>query len=111
MNTYTKGNRVERMFRMMMEDKGWITWKPSRAKFNSNDIFGLFDCLCIRGESVALFQIKSHSSDFYSARKQIAKWIDTYKIKSTIAGCVLYEGKGEWRVEVYDGQWIKYLLT
>ena len=46
-NTYAKGNRVEKELRNLYEKNGHITWKPSRARFNSNDIFGEFDFIAL----------------------------------------------------------------
>lgn len=112
-NTYTKGNRVERKCRELFEEEGWLTWKPSRAKYNSNDAFGLFDCVLIRGGEVAFMQVKSNPSDFYTARKEIAKWHDEYKLMITVI-ISLYGGDNVWRIEWYDWlnkEWCKYPLT
>ena len=109
-NTYTKGNRVEKKCRELFEKEGWLTWKPSRAKYNSNDAFGLFDCILIRGAEVAFMQVKSTSPHFYTARKFIANWIVENKLMIT-AIISLYEGDNNWRIERYDWlkrEWIKY---
>lgn len=113
MNTYSKGNRVELKFRKLFEARGYLTWKPSRAKYNSNDAFGLFDCIMLRGGEVSFVQIKSNPSHFYSARKEIAKWQKDNKlmVDTLIA---LYEGDNTWRIEWYnwlDNAWEKYPLT
>ncbi len=113
MNTYAKGNRIEKAFRDLMQTNGWLTWKPSRARFNSNDVFGLFDVVMVRDGKIQMVQIKSNPTHFYHARKEIASWVDTYKLKICPL-CVLYEGRGEWRIEHYDYanyEWLKYPLT
>ncbi len=112
-NTYTKGNRVEKKCRELFEKEGWLTWKPSRAKYNSNDAFGLFDCILIRGAEVAFMQVKSTSPHFYTARKFIANWIVENKLMIT-AIISLYEGDNVWRIEWYDWlnkEWSKLPLT
>jgi len=112
-NTYTKGNRVEKKCRELFEERGWLTWKPSRAKYNSNDAFGLFDCILIRGGEVLFMQVKSNPSHFYTARKEITDWHDKNKLMTT-AIVALYEGNNNWRIEWYDWsyeRWTKYLLT
>jgi len=112
-NTYAKGNRVEKLARKLFEDRGWITWKPSRAKFNSNDAFGLFDFIAVKETKVIFAQVKSQASHFYSSRKEIAKWLEDHKLL-TYCLCILYEGNNEWRKEWYDvieHKWEKYNLT
>lgn len=112
-NTYEKGNRVEKLCRTQFEREGWITWKPSRAKYNSNDAFGLFDFIAVRETQVLFGQVKSNPSDFYTSRKEIAKWMEANKLAITCL-CVLYEGNGTWRMEWYDvieSVWCKYPLT
>lgn len=112
-NTYTKGNRVEKKCRELFEAQGWLTWKPSRVKYNSNDAFGLFDCILIRGGEVAFMQVKSNPSHFYTTRKFIAHWVGENKLKIT-ALVALYEGDNKWRIEWYDWlnkEWTKYPLT
>lgn len=112
-NTYTKGNRVEKKCRELFEAQGWLTWKPSRAKYNSNDAFGLFDCILIRGEEVAFMQVKSQPTDFYQARKEIEKWIKENKVK-VFTLVSLYKGGNEWRIEGYyhiAEAWLEYPLT
>lgn len=113
MNTYTKGNRIEKLFRDMMQTYGWLTWKPSRARFNSNDVFGLFDVVMARGSKIQMVQIKSNLSHFYHARKEIAQWVVSNHLHFSPL-CALYEGRGEWRIEQYDYanyEWLKYTLT
>lgn len=112
-NTYTKGNRVEKRCRELFEAQGWLTWKPSRAKYNSNDAFGLFDCIMIRGGEVAFMQVKSAPAHFYTARKFISHWHDENKLMITVI-VALYEGDNNWRIEWYDWlnkEWTKYPLT
>lgn len=112
-NTYLKGNRVEKLCRDSFVAKGWLTWKPSRAKYNSNDAFGLFDFIAVRGSSIVFGQVKSNVSDFYTSRKEIAVWIETNRLLITCL-CILYEGDNHWRMEWYDPidqVWIPYDLT
>lgn len=112
-NTYLKGNRNEKLFRTVLEKEGYITWKPSRAKYNSNDVFGLFDCVAIRGGEVLLAQVKSHVTDFYKARKETQIWHDAHRLMINVV-IALYEGNNVWRIEWYDWlnkEWTKYPLT
>lgn len=82
-NTYEKGNRVEKELRDILEERGNMTWKPSRAKFNANDIYGLFDFIAVPTYQIEdaqhgrLVQVKSNDSHFYSARIKVRKWFKT----------------------------------
>ena len=92
---------------------GWLTWKPSRAKYNSNDAFGLFDWIGVNGTKIIFAQVKSQASHFYSSRREIAKWMEDNKLIITCL-CILYEGNNNWRMEWYDAiehKWEKYNLT
>lgn len=112
-NTYAKGNRVEKLCREKFNCMGWLTWKPSRAKYNSNDAFGLFDWIGVNGTRVLFAQVKSNPSHFYGSRKEIAAWVESNKLLITCL-CILYEGNNEWRIEWYDAiehKWENYNLT
>lgn len=112
-NTYTKGNTVERKCREVFQKDGWLTWKPSRAKYNSNDAFGLFDWIGLKSSEVLFAQVKSNPSHFYTSRKEIATWVMKNGLLITCL-CILYEGNNEWRIEwfnIVENKWEKYHLT
>lgn len=93
-NTYRKGNRAELEARMMCEAEGALIWKPSRAKFQNNDIFGLFDFIAIYPTgNLRLVQVKSSISNFYEARQFIRQFVLTYSIKPPIF-CEVWLRKG-----------------
>ncbi len=86
-NKKSKGSRIELEFAKMLEEKGFIVWKPckckrgSKSSITSNDILGLFDIIAVGstkediGVKLFLFQVKSNKSDFYKARKEVKRFI------------------------------------
>jgi len=105
-NTYSKGNRIEKELRDIHEANGWLIWKPSRARFQSNDIFGIFDFLAIQKNTkglVTMIQVKSAMSHYYSARLMIQNWLKANRFKSPfIAGVAVRLKKNEWRMWVIE---------
>ena len=83
MNKRAKGKRVEKQVSEYIESLGYEVWQPPNVKFQSNDIFYLFDLLAIMNNpgfedkqiaKMLFIQVKSNISDFYKARKKITEW-------------------------------------
>ena len=73
-NKVQKGNRRELEARKMLEEQGYLVDKKPRTKYQSPDLFGMFDLIAIKGSECLLVQVKSNKSDFYKSRKQISLW-------------------------------------
>jgi hypothetical protein len=103
-NTYRKGNRAELEARRICEKDGAITWKPSRAKWQNNDIFGLFDFVALypgdKFTEIRFIQVKSTRSDFSKAKKEITAWTKKYNIKPPI-WCEVWFREGPDSFEAY----------
>lgn len=107
-----KGNRIELMFRCALEKQGYTVWKPSRARFNPNDIFGLFDMICMRRKNGvlnmmpvfenfgygSLIQIKASYPHWYTARKKIRNFYDGHLFVPMNMGCAIKTAAHTFRV-------------
>lgn len=60
MNNRKKGYRIEIEYIKIKEREGYTCFRPNKTKFNDQDIFGMFDILCINKEKILLVQIKSN---------------------------------------------------
>lgn len=40
-----------------LENDHWICWWPAKVMFKENDIFGVFDLVCVRGEQLKFIQL------------------------------------------------------
>jgi Holliday junction resolvase len=101
-NTYDKGARAEReLVKLLNADGNWLAYKPPRTKFGKHDIF-CFDVIALPlnlSEHPMLIQLKSTPSHFYSARKELAEWLNATKLntKNLIVAVFLREGVGKYR--------------
>ena len=103
MNTTAKGNRVEALAKKLLVKDGWLVETKNKPNFRvrtnaTQDFWNEFDLLAIRGSETRLVQVKSNPSGFYTARKQIRKWVtdNNIKIKCEVW---LYIGRNKWRQE------------
>lgn len=88
-NAVGKGKRIEKLCADELLDKGYLIWKSFRAKYQNQDLFGLFDVAAIHpeGECLLLIQVKANrvdnkTRDAISALKVPAgcqKWIWIWK--------------------------------
>jgi hypothetical protein len=113
-NTYIKGNKAELEFRKIFRTIGYRDWKPSRARYNNNDLFGLFDGVLVAKKgapienlvhwgNVIFFQMKSTPSHFYKARGEIRKWEGEVYSDHVTLMVVLREGKDAYRIWTLRG--------
>ena len=98
MNRVAKGNRVELMLRKILEADGYLVDKKNRTKWQSPDLFGVFDLVAIKESRVRFIQVKSNRSHFYIARKEISHFLKLHNLNIE-AEIWLYQGKGKWRSE------------
>ena len=72
-NTSEKGSRIELEAVKELRTAGFITWKTARVKFQSLELFHLFDIcgLAKDGSVMLLIQVKSHKL-YGCKRAQIA---------------------------------------
>ena len=108
-NKVAKGNRVEKLAKeyLMTKHKFILERKP-RVRFQSPDFYGLFDLLGFNNTHWCLVQVKSNSSDFYKARKDIKKWVELNQLpENTAIIIMLYLGNNKWRIEqLINLEWI-----
>ena len=112
MSKISKGNRIERLARDILRDQGWLVERKPRVRFSSPDFFGLFDLFALKGGQVRLIQIKSNASHFYTARKEIEKFVSEQKLDYNKVSYEvwLYEGRSIWRCEKYLSEWLSIKL-
>jgi hypothetical protein len=104
-NKSRKGSRVELLAKKILQAQGYWVEKKNISQWQSPDFFGWFDLLAIRGAEVRLIQIKSNLSDFYKARKDIAKFELESGFKVPLE-CWCYLGRSVWRQEkVLGAKW------
>ena len=75
MNKRAKGKYYEAKARKELIEEGWLVEFKPATMFGSQDLYGLFDILAIRGDKTKFIQIKSNASHFYTAKKDIRKWL------------------------------------
>jgi len=85
-NKNRKGLYAENQVREHLEARGYLVWKPSRSRFNSNDIFGLFDMLAVHPARKTLWiQVKHKSSYSSKVKESIQRFADEYMSPYDIA--------------------------
>lgn len=105
-NKSAKGQRYERKARHILEDEGYLTDFKIRSRYASNDFFEVFDIFAISKKDLKLVQVKTNISDFYKARKEVARWIlkhDFEKIGINFE-VWLREPRKPWRREIINPQ-------
>jgi len=60
-NKVNKGYRIEKRCQDELQEEGYITWKTIRVKFQSLDLFGLFDVLALSDDGTHLRFIQCKS--------------------------------------------------
>jgi|GEM_PF-4149835 len=74
-NRNQKGWRAENEVRKILEKLGYLVWKPTRTKFSSIDIFGLFDMIAVHPSYRMLWVQVKHKS---SMSKKVKKDFETF---------------------------------
>ena len=82
-----KGNARENQVANYLRSKDWLVMVSPRTMrkvgfkyyYMSNDYFNLFDlCAKNKGSWTRWIQVKSHMSDYYKVRKELAEFWDDY---------------------------------
>ena len=69
----------------VLEKQNWLVWWPSKAIFKQNDIFGIFDLICLKKRSGNLKFIQLTTLPNLSTRKKkIRAFFKKNKINSKI---------------------------
>lgn len=97
-NKTDKGRRIELEARKMLEEDGYLTDFKPNVRWQSSDLFNMFDIIAI-GKETKLIQIKSNATDFYKARREIGLWVDKNDIKDISFEIWLREPRKAWRCE------------
>lgn len=101
-NKNAKGSRAEALARSNLRADGWLVDFKIRSRFASPDLFGVFDLIAIKDERVLFVQVKTNVSHFYTARKEIAEWMQLNNLEF-YPEVWLYLGKKDgWRNSIYD---------
>ena len=69
MNSVKIGAQVEREAEKILQSDGWHCWIPPNAKFQTNDIFGIGDILCIKDSQVFLVAVALNRKQTNTVRK------------------------------------------
>jgi arabinogalactan endo-1,4-beta-galactosidase len=93
----TKGDETEDLAQSIYQAAGYRVWTPPKAKYRSQDIFGLYDLLCVGLGRVVAVQCKTNSGrgiqawsdDAWCLDKAIESWHSEYAVR--------YEDEG-WRI-------------
>lgn len=67
----------------ILENDGWITWFPSRARFKQNDVFGIIDLMAIRGKMKKNIQLTT-LPNASARRKKIKKFLKDNNVEMTV---------------------------
>ena len=104
MSTRTKGREYELKAQKELEAEGWICWRPPAAKYQSQDIFDLYDLLCIKGNKLKFVQVKSGNAQggFAAIRKRMTGF---FKKEMAVTGELW-----EWKTLKSKTGWKKTIL-
>ena len=89
----------------ILEKQRWVIWWPSRAIFKQNDIFGIFDLICLRKKVGSLkFVQLTTLSNLSTRRKKIKKFLKENQLSSkSLAEIEIWgwnKNKKEFKVEL-----------
>lgn len=117
MNKRAKGMRHERELQKLLEDAGYVVYRPAWGRVSTvKDVFGKFDIIAVlkreydekkadkvaRGFGIVFIQVKSNPTDFYKARKEVEAFVDSTSVlgfnDEVAVGVALRKKGGLWRV-------------
>ncbi len=67
----------------ILEEKGWITWYAPKAKFRSNDIFGIIDLLALKGKRKKNIQLTT-LPNVSARRKKVVNFLKKFKVELAV---------------------------
>jgi len=96
--TYNKGQKREREAADLFEDAGYWTYRPERAQYGDNDMWGLFDVGAVGDGRLYLAQVKANRSD------GIQQWCEDcapfHRIEGIICLFMVCHDRAGWRLAV-----------
>lgn len=67
-----KENIIKNKVKIQLANEGYVFWSGAKAMYQSSDIFGVFDCICIeRGTSKLRFIQYTSISNMSARRRKI----------------------------------------
>ena len=83
----------------ILQAGGWSFWWPPKVKFYECDIFGIFDCVAIRGKEINFIQITDWTN-VSARRRKIKKFMVDNRCEFTDAYIFAYhKTSAELRIE------------
>ncbi len=76
-----KESEIRKKAVQILEKQRWIIWWPSRAIFKQNDIFGIFDLICLKKKvgNIKFIQLTT-LSNLSTRRKKIKNFLKKNQI-------------------------------
>lgn len=122
MNKIAKGRRAEKELADILENHGYIVWRPVWNRFHSKDIFNIADIIAVRTQNqidqifrktrnpIVFVQVKTNKSDFYSAKRRMIKFLEMCdNAKELHIVIALRLRKNVWRFrEIYGNELLDY---
>lgn len=90
----------------ILEDRGWITWYPSKVKYKQNDIFGIIDLLALKGRQKKNIQLTTLPNISFR-RKKIINFLKKFKIELPIEIWAWNSSKKIFKIEKINASKIK----
>ena len=76
-----KESEIRKRAVQILEKQKWLAWWPSRAIFKQNDIFGIFDLICLKKKVGDLKFIQLTTlSNLSTRRKKIKNFLKRYQL-------------------------------
>jgi len=64
-----RGLKIEKLAVDFLKKKKFLTWKPVRVRFHSQDIFGLFDIIALNNKELKLIQVQKERKRPYKIKR------------------------------------------
>jgi len=108
----TKGQDTEDKAQALYQSAGYMAWQPPKAKYRSQDIFGLYDLLCVGLGRVVAIQCKTNgargirgwSEDASMLDDSIEGWHSEYAVRYPDEGWRILRPTGDGYETAYDGR-------
>ncbi|HUW71930.1 MAG TPA: hypothetical protein VMV66_01900 [Candidatus Humimicrobiaceae bacterium] len=100
-----KESEIRKKAVQILEKKKWLIWWPSRAIFKQNDIFGIFDLICLKKKigSIKFVQLTT-LSNLSTRRKKIKNFLEEYQLSKQSSADIEVWGwdkrKREFKIEL-----------
>ncbi len=100
-----KESEIRKKAVQILEKQKWLIWWPSRAIFKQNDIFGVFDLICLKKKLGSLKFIQLTTlSNLSTRRKKIKNFLKKNQIsKQNLANIEVWgwnNRKKEFKIEL-----------